>query len=58
WSASMLVTMLTIGCRCKKEASLSSASAIRIRLEPKRAFVPALFTRPPFTNVGSRPASE
>ncbi|CSC46000.1 Uncharacterised protein [Vibrio cholerae] len=50
--------MVTIGCRCKNEASLSSASAIKMRLEPKRALVPALFTKPPFTKVGSSPASE
>ena len=29
WSLSMLVTIAIIGCRCRNEASLSSASATR-----------------------------
>ena len=57
WSASILVTTVTIGCRCRKEASLSSASAIRKRLAPSWALLPVLLTRPPITKVGSRPAS-
>ena len=57
WSASILVTTATIGCKCKKDASLSSASATKYLLAPSLAFVPALFTRPPTTNVGSLPSS-
>jgi hypothetical protein len=57
WSASTLVTTASIGCRCMKEASLSSASATRKRPVPSRAWVFALFSRPPITKVGSRPAS-
>ena len=57
WSASILVTTATMGCRCKNDASDSSASAIRYLLEPKRALLPALLSRPPITKVGSSSAS-
>ena len=57
WSASMLVTTASMGCRYKNEASLSSASATRYFPLPRRAFAPALLRRPPMTKVGSSPPS-
>src|SRR5712675_2132016 len=53
----MLVTIAIMGCRCRKEASLSSASATRYRPAPSRALLAALLSRPPITKVGSSPPS-
>jgi hypothetical protein len=57
WSASTLVTIAIMGCRCVNDASLSSASATRNSPAPRRALLAALFSRPPMTNVGSVPPS-
>ena len=51
----MFVTIEVNGCRCKKEASLSSASATKYELAPSFALVPELVSFPPITNVGSNP---
>ena len=53
----MFVTTAIIGCRCRNDASLSSASATRYLPSPSFAFAFALASRPPITNVGSTPAS-
>ena len=57
WSASMLVTTAITGCRCRNEASDSSASTTMKSPAPSRAFEPAAMRRPPITNVGSSPPS-
>ena len=57
WSASMLVTTAMTGCRCRNEASDSSASTTMNSPWPSRAFEPAAFSRPPMTKVGSSPPS-
>ena len=48
--------MDTIGDKCKKEASLSSASAMKYLLFPSCALEFIFLTIPPFTDVGSKPA--
>ncbi|MNR13797.1 hypothetical protein D3C85_1302250 [compost metagenome] len=57
WSASILVTTDITGCRYRKEASDSSASATRYSPLPRRALVPAAVSLPPITKVGSRLAA-
>ena len=57
WSSSILVTTDIIGVRCRNEASDSSASATMYSPLPKRALVPAAFSLPPITKVGSNPAA-
>ncbi len=48
WSASILVTIATIGCRCRNDASLSSASGNQVptmpqtRMNPRRFYQPAV----------------
>ena len=56
WSASMLVTTAITGCRCRNDASDSSASTTMNSPAPRRAFEAALVSRPPMTKVGSSPA--
>ena len=51
----MFVTTAIIGCRCRNDASLSSASATRYWPSPSFALAFALASRPPITNVGSTP---
>ena len=53
----MFVTTAIIGCRCRNDASLSSASATRYLPRPSRAFELALASLPPMTKVGSTPPS-
>ncbi len=53
----MFVTTAIIGCKCRNDASLSSASATRYLPSPSFAFDFALSSRPPITNVGSTPPS-
>ena len=53
----MLVTTAVAGVRCRNDASLSSASAIRCGPLPWRALPPSSVTTPPITNVGSKPAT-
>ena len=55
-SRSMLVTTAITGASNRKLRSLSSASTTISSLLPSRALVPAWFTRPPTTKVGSSPA--
>jgi len=55
-SGSMLVTTATVGKSWRKEPSLSSASATRNSLCPRRALLSKMFNRPPTTAVGSTPA--
>ena len=55
WSLSMFVTTATTGIRFRNEASDSSASTTMYSPLPSRALAPAEFSRPPITNVGSRP---
>ena len=57
WSASMFVTTAITGCRCRNEASDSSASTTMKSPAPRRALEPAAVSRPPMTKVGSRPPS-
>ena len=57
WSASMLVTTASTGCRTRNDASDSSASATRNSPLPRRACASAASSRPPMTKVGSRPPS-
>src|SRR3970282_935965 len=57
WSASMLVTTASTGCRCRKLAFDSSGSTTMKSPAPRRAFDPAAFSRPPITKCGSSPPS-
>ena len=53
----MVVTTAITGASSRNERSLSSASTTMYSPWPTRALAPAWFTRPPTTNVGSRPAA-
>ena len=57
WSASILVTTASTGCRYRNEASDSSASTTMNSPAPSRALEPAASSRPPITKVGSSPPS-
>ena len=57
WSASTFVMTATTGVSSRNERSYSSASATRYSPCPSRAFVPRMWTWPPTTIVGSKPAS-
>ena len=57
WSASMLVTTASTGCRYRNDASDSSASTTMNSPLPSFACEPAASSRPPITKVGSMPAS-
>src|SRR5919201_2024850 len=53
----MLVATAITGCRCRNEASDSTASTTMKSPLPRRALLPAALSRPPITKVGSRPPS-
>src|SRR5205807_266329 len=53
----MFVTTAITGCKCRKEASDSSASTTMKSPPPSRACEPAAVRRPPITKVGSSPPS-
>ena len=57
WSASMFVTTDRIGIRLRNDASDSSASTTMYSPAPSAEFAPTLFSLPPMTKVGSKPAS-
>ncbi len=56
WSFSMLVTIATVGLRCRNEPSDSSASVTNHGPLPARALLPVSTRTPPTATVGSSPA--